>query len=357
MHIVFDTQNIYYLPQYMPIFRELRSRGHQCSFLCYRDKNSEEDFAENLATIDATVGWIAGEADALAELKSMQPDWVIFGNEFKAIEDLHKFAYSAQLGHGVGPKPSYYTKSNTPMSVRFIEGELRLKKIREMYPADTFVQAGFSKLDPLFSGLEKGVDLAAIGLDPDKKTILYAPTFNPSSIERFPDKWPSDFADCNVIVKPHTFTYTRERYKGQRRKLKAWGKHSNCYVAGENDISLLPFVKTADVLLSEASSTLFEFIALDKPVIVCDFFKLKWSYRGPLKYRFTRRFAQDNVVFDDIGVHVESYKSLAGAVRHQLSHVGDFHGKRMQYIQDHIGPTDGLASKRIVDYLELQQAS
>lgn len=352
MHIVFDTQNIYYIPQYFPIYRELIRRGHRSSFLCYRNKNSEEAFAQNLAELNATVEWIDGEANALVALTRMKPDWVVFGNGFAEIDKLHAVAKSAQLGHGIGPKPSYYTKSNTPMTVRFIEGAMRLEKIRQMYPDDTFVQTGFSKLDPLFNGDEPGINLVELGLNPDKQTILYAPTFNPSSIEMFPNDWPQDFADFNVIVKPHTFTYTRERYKGQRRKLNAWKRYPNCFVANENYISLLPFIKVADILLSEASSTLFEFIALDKPVVVCNFFKLKWSYRGPLKYRFMRRFAKDNVVFDNIGSHVGSYKLLIDSVHQQLENPSEYHSSRLDYIRDHVGPTDGCSSKRIVDYFE-----
>lgn len=281
-----------------------------------------------------------------------RPIGFFFGSGANFMGELHKVSRSAQLGHGVGPKPSYYRKSDIPMTVRFIEGELRQKVIQQMYPDDTFVQVGYSKLDPLVQGIEPGLDYNALGLDNSKRTILYAPTFNPSSLERFPDNWPATFEEFNILIKPHTFTYSRQQYAGQRRKLNKWSSFDNVYVANAGEVSLLPFMKSADILLSEASSTLFEFVALDRPVIVCDFYQLKWFYRGPFRYRFDRRFGKDNVVYKDIGRHITSYAELDDAVRGELEHTQRYRKNRAQYTIDHIGPMDGLASKRIVDYLE-----
>lgn len=352
MKIIFDTLNIYYLPQYLPIFDELIQKGHECTFVCYQNKNSESQFSQLLNKLKASIKWVNDDAEAKEYYLSKKADWIFFGNAFSHLKQIHTVSNTAQLGHGIGPKPSYYHKSRTPMTVRFIEGAMRLEKIKKLYPDDNFVQVGLSKLDPLFTGTEKGFNLKELGLDPNKQTILYAPTFNPSSLERFPDNWPKDFQQYNILIKPHTFTYTRKKYKNQRKKLTKWDKFTNTYVAQPSDISLLPFMASADILLSEASSTLFEFVALDKPVIVCDFYKLKWSYRGIFKYRFERRFGKDNVIYKDIGTHVQSYKALKNAIPHELKNPELCRAQRKQYTADHVGPTDGLTSKRIVDYLE-----
>ncbi|MCU4674234.1 CDP-glycerol glycerophosphotransferase family protein [Catenovulum sp. 2E275] len=352
MNIIFDTLNIYYLPQYIPISIALKQAGHNCTFVCYQSKNDEQQFSSILKQVNCPVKWVNDEAQATNYYLQAKADWIFFGNAFNELSKIHQVSKTVQLGHGVGPKPSYYHKSRTPMTVRFIEGTKRLEKIKELYPKDNFVQVGFSKLDPLFNGTETGFNLTALGLDPTKKTILYAPTFNPSSLERFPNDWPQDFADYNILIKPHTFTYTRQQYHKQRKKLAAWEKFNNTYVAKPEDISLLPFMANADILLSEASSTLFEFVALDKPVIVCDFYQLKWSYRGIFKYRFEKRFGKDNVIYQDIGCHVKSYKSLKHAVHDELSNPKTYQENRKTYTHEHIGPTDGKTSSRIVAYLE-----
>ncbi|MDO6611973.1 CDP-glycerol glycerophosphotransferase family protein [Shewanella sp. 1_MG-2023] len=353
MLIVFDTLNVYYLPQYVPIIEQLKKRNHQVKLVCYSNKNDQQAFSNTIENLHVECIWVKDKHEAKQTYLSLKPEWIFFGNESDFLDEVHQHSKTAQLGHGVGPKPSYYHKSKTPMTVRFIEGALRLSKIKEYYPKDKFVQVGFSKLDPMFNQTEPGFDLAKLGLDPNKKTILYAPTFNPSSLECFPDNWPTDFKEYNILIKPHSLTQVREQYKKQRDKLAKWSKYSNVYVAKEQDISLLPFMKNADILLSEASSTLFEFAALNKPVIVCNFFKLKWSYRGIFKFRFNNRFGKDNVLYSEIGFHVNDYASLLDAIPQQLSQPEEFKENRLKYTSDHLGPTDGLASSRIVDYLEL----
>lgn len=351
MLVIFDTANVYYLPQFDPIIRQLIAKGHEVRLACYGG-NIGESFKDVIAEKGLECFWVAGEKEAAELYYDLKPDWIFFGNSFKYLSSLYGGTKTAQLGHGVGPKPSYYHKSSTPMTVRFIEGALRLVKIKELYPSNEFIQVGFSKLDPIFNDQETGLDLDRLGLDKTKPTILYAPTFNPSSLERFPDDWPKDFSDYNILIKPHTFTYTIEQYSRQRAKLKKWACFSNVHVASQDDLSLLPFMKSADLLLSEASSTLFEFAALGKPVIVCNFFKIKWSYRGPLRYRFEKRFGKDNVLYKDIGLHVTSYGELLKAVPQQLEDISEYEKRRLEYTKEHIGPTDGEASKRIVAYLE-----
>lgn len=352
MKVFFDTKNIYYLPQYNPVIQALSKKGHECYLIVYSSKNEQAFVEKNVQSISAVTVWVENEEAARDYYVQNKPNWIFFANQFAYLEQIHKHSKTAQLGHGIGPKPSYYTKSNTAMTVRFIEGGERLQKIQNMYPADTFVQVGFSKLDPIFKQQELGLSLSQMGLNPQLKTILYAPTFNPSSIERFPDNWPEHFCDYNIIIKAHAFTYSKKSYSGQRQKLQAWKAFDNTYVAQGDELSLLPFMVHADILLSEASSTLFEFAALNKPVVVCDFFKLKWFYRGIFKYRFERRFRKDNVLFNDIGSHVDSYKQLKQTVQQQLSKPNDYHKMRLMMTEKHVGPTDGKASERIVDYLE-----
>lgn len=352
MFIVFDTLNVYYIPQYMPVIHELTLRGHIVKMVCYSNKNDQDVLAKTFDEVGVECIWVSNTQEAEQVYVTIKPDWIFFGNEFPHLNSVHQYSKTAQLGHGVGPKPSYYHKSITPMTVRFIEGSLRLEKIKQYYPKGNFVAVGFSKLDPLFKHQDLGLNLTQLGLDVSKKTILYAPTFNPSSLECFPDNWPEDFKEYNILIKPHSLTQVRPQYANQRAKLTKWSKFPNVYVANENDISLLPFIQNADILLSEASSTLFEFAAIGRPVIVCNFFKLKWTYRGIFKYRFEKRFGKDNVLYKDIGLHVDNYKSLIKAIPQQLADPQSYQANRHKYTQEHVGPTDGLASVRIVDYLE-----
>jgi hypothetical protein len=350
MLILLDVSNIYYLPQFLPVIRELSANDHDVKLVCHTN-NIKPEFESVLVEAGVEYLWVNDDKEALKVFIDLKPDWIFFANGFKNIKQLAPTTKTVQLGHGVGPKPSYYHKSSTPMTVRFMEGAERLKQIKILYPDDKFIQVGYSKLDPIVNGEEPGLDFENIGLDSNRQTILYAPTFNPSSLECFPDDWPKHFTGYNILIKPHTFTFTIEQYKKQRAKLVKWAKYENVFVASENDLSIVPFMKSADILLSEASSTLFEFAALDKPVIVCDFFKLKWTYRGPFHFRFVQRFGKDNVLYEGIGLHVKSFKDLLIAIPQQLAHPQDYVGQRSKFTHDHVGPMDGKASKRIVEYI------
>ncbi|MCG8579676.1 MAG: CDP-glycerol glycerophosphotransferase family protein [Bacteroidales bacterium] len=354
MTCFFDVQNIYYIPQYFPVWRELIKRGHTCKLVVYENTNKESLINQVLSQIGVDYVKVQGEEHAKELYLKEKPDWIFFGNKFGSLDLIHKHSKSIQMGHGIGPKRSYYRKSDTPMTVRFIEGEMRLKVIEEMYPDDNFVQVGFSKLDPVFDGTEAGIDLQKLGLDPEKPTILYAPTFNPTSIGCFPKDWPEDFKGYNILIKPHSFTFalTKSRYIKDQKRIKKWAEYPNVYLADADEYSLVPFLKTADILISEASSTLFEFAALDKPVVICDFYDLKWSYKGIFKYRFKKRFLTESVIYQDLGTHAENYKQVKQKVEEEMKDPSKYQSKRHQYNKDHVGPTDGKASVRIVDYLE-----
>ncbi|PLX94353.1 MAG: CDP-glycerol--poly(glycerophosphate) glycerophosphotransferase, partial [Desulfuromonas sp.] len=122
MLILFDVQEFYYLPQYLPVARMLRERGCECRLVVYRNRDFRALYEQAIAAEGLPVHWVDNSEEALAYYLQQSADWVVFGNRFAQVEQLHRVSRSAQLGHGVGPKRSYYTKSSIPMTVRFVEG-------------------------------------------------------------------------------------------------------------------------------------------------------------------------------------------------------------------------------------------
>ena len=103
--------------------------------------------------------WVKNKSAANNYYKKEKADWIFFGNTFPYLDEVHKVSKTIQLGHGVGPKSSYYTKSDTPTTVRFVEGEYRANRLKSMYPDNNFVDVGFAKLDPIFNGYVPKFDL------------------------------------------------------------------------------------------------------------------------------------------------------------------------------------------------------
>ena len=258
---------------------------------------------------------------------------------------------TAQLGHGVGPKKSYYSKSDTPTTVRFVESNYRFKRLCEMYPEDNFKDVGFCKMDPIINGEEKGVDFLNLGLDRNKKTILYAPTFYPSSIERFTKNFPTDLENFNIIIKPHFFSMSKQKYQKQRDLLEHWGSFKNVYLAKVDDYSLLPFLESADLMISDASSAIIEFAALNKPVLWCTFLQLRWNYRGIFSYRFKARMDQDYDDYGQIAKPANSYNEMISKAKNLLDSNFIPSSNAKKYLEKLAGILDGNASKRIVTFL------
>lgn len=349
--IFFDVLHPYYIPQYLPVARELEKRGEKVVFVIYHNQEQQLATESLVATEGLNIIGVKNQVEALSLYLQEKPDWIIFGNSFSGTEQLKGIIKTALMQHGIGPKSCYYTVSEADFDVRFVEGQYRLKRLQEMYPKKVFIDTGYAKLDPIITQEEQGLDLRSLGLNPENPTLLYAPTFYPSSIELMPKNWPELFSAYNILLKPHYFSLTKKNYQKQLNRLKHWAKFDNVYLANERELNLLPFMASADLLISDASSAIFEFAALDKPVIWCNFYKLRWGYRGIFRYRFNKRMDKDLYRCADIAPQVDSYSQLLPAVQQQLSDPSSYSQKRQHYTAELAGVVDGNCSKRIVDYL------
>ena len=352
--IFFDVPHLYYLPQYLPVYHELVARGTNCKFVFYRSE--KQALIEKLAASQQLqIHWVNSQTEALAFYLEQQPSWVIFGNSFSGADRLKGTCRTALLFHssGTSPKNANLDPSLASIEVRFVSGPDRLDIFRERFPDVKMVVVGFAKLDPVFNANtgEKLPTLEDLGLDPQRKTILYAPTFYPSSIENMANNWPADFSAYNIIIKPHDFTFSKPQYKKQAGLLKHWQTYPNAHVTGMEDYSLLPFMALADIMVSDTSSAIFEFAALDKPVVICDFIRLRWSYRGPLKFRIRKRLDETTKIYQEIAAHASSYNDLKAIVEQHLANPDLLSEQRNLHIDGIMGKRDGKVSQRIADFL------
>ncbi len=351
MKVYFDVQQLYYLPQYTPLQNLLEAVGVSCIYVFYRHAELFRQQELVIGELGLDVKWVENEAQARQLYIDDRPSWILIGNNFESLDEVHKYSKTGLLSHGIGPKACYYTVSDSATSVRFVEGPYRTERLQGLYPDLTFLDTGYAKLDPIINGELNYLKPSSWGLDDNKKTILYAPTFYPSSIECLPKDFAKEFSEYNVILKPHFFSLANTKYQKQKQLLEHWAQAENVYLAGINEINILPFMAVADVLVSDASSTLFEFAALDKPVVWCDFYRLRWAYRGLFSYRFKKRMDEDLYKYADIAVHAGSYKELKGRVDSQIENPGLLACKRAEYTMALAGKVDGKSGQRIVDYI------
>jgi hypothetical protein len=135
---------------------------------------------------------------------------------------------------------------------------------------------GYPKVDCLVDGsLDRAAIQQAIGLNPGRPTVLYAPTWSPhSSLHSIGEDVITALAalDVNVLVKLHDRSYDpAARGSGGvdwRARLERLRQVGHVFVASEADAS--PYLFVADVLVTDHSSVGFEFMLLDRPVVVLD---------------------------------------------------------------------------------------
>ncbi|NQZ87022.1 MAG: CDP-glycerol glycerophosphotransferase family protein [Colwellia sp.] len=351
MNVFFDIQHLYYLPQYIPVKDALEKNSVRCHFILYNQNQLQKVLINYVENEKLNYTLVNDSSEAKALYLDKKPHWIIFGNAFHDLEKIHQSSKTAMMNHGVGPKSCYYDWSDCDIQHRFVEGQHRLKRLMERFPSKKFIDTGYAKLDPIVNNENSYLDLEKLGLDPKKETVLYAPTYYPSSIECLPDNFPESLAKYNLIIKPHYFSLIKDKYKNHQKIFKSWSQYSNVYIPSVEETSIIPFMSTASLLISDASSTLFEFTALNKPAIWCDFFKVRWSYRGIFKWRLNKRLDDDLKYFTKVAQQVVNTKELVQQVDTQINNPQLKEKDRLELTELLIGKVDGNCSKRITEYL------
>jgi len=130
------------------------------------------------------------------------------------------------------------------------------------------------KVDCLVDGsLTRDAAVAALGLDPGRPTILYAPTWSAaSSINRLGVEFIERLLSgpWNTIVKLHDrLRDDRPFYSGgvdwgSRLAPVLQGRHHGLLASGGD---ICPYLAAADVMITDHSSAGFEYLLLDRPLV------------------------------------------------------------------------------------------
>ena len=132
---------------------------------------------------------------------------------------------------------------------------------------------GMPKADCLVDGsLERDAILHSLGLDPSRRTVLYAPTWTPySSLNAMGEELVRQLARAgfSVIVKLHDNSRDPDpRNSGGTDwvgRLTPILRSSGGHLAEQGTVT--PYLVAADVMISDHSSAGFEYLLLDRPLI------------------------------------------------------------------------------------------
>ncbi len=194
---------------------------------------------------------------------------------------LPRGARRVQTFHGVAGK--YRTVYDSPsQSMRswdrlFFINQRRMHHFIECGAIDEGSQAarliGMPKLDCLVDGsLKRDELLSAMGIDPDRKTILYAPTWSAhSSVVSMGEELVRGLGERGyaVIVKLHDrsrdLNYVNSGGVDWGARLEPiLQKFGGVLATGTNSS---PYLSAADIMITDHSSVGFEYLLLDRPLI------------------------------------------------------------------------------------------
>lgn len=181
------------------------------------------------------------------------------------------------VNHGTGIKNILYRNLREHTQTRyqiFVEGDYRVEKIQQagVQGLSSIHKVGLPKLDPLCwpAYPSRAAILQRLGLDPHKPTVLFAPTYKPTCIDLVREHILRETKDYNLIIKLHHYSWRGKYAPHWHHTLyeRAVPHYRNAVLIPVDDYNILPYLYAADTLISEASSTVFDFLALDKIGIV-----------------------------------------------------------------------------------------
>ncbi len=269
--VLFDLKKEYYFNSLQPVYEELKKdpeydiqfyvgkdeKRFLGIFLIPQKKQIEEKLLKlGLKLTDKTEGF----------------DLVVCGDVLKYPQH-YGDVVRVHLDHGVGTKTLRIRNIKKQKDYHyhvFLEGQCWYDYIKSLgweNVAD-FYLTGIPKLDPLFwDGYYDNKKLIKnLGIDPNKKTVLFAPSYKPSCISYVQSRITNLLPKYNLIIKLHPYSWGGKYASHSQHKFyeKLAKKHKDVFLIEKEDYDIYPYLFLSDTLISDTSSVINEFLALGK---------------------------------------------------------------------------------------------
>ena len=354
--VLFETHHLYYWPNFRPIIDEMnisdgfdihvsmpqRNLGIQQNILI-KECNK---LAIQFITADS-------ELKRIEKIYNEAYDIIIVGNVGKLNEIVNDDTLAIMVYHGIGLKQSYYKDINSRVNIRAVESLARFNELKNDGHKNLLL-TGYTKLDRLFTISFKEINSIkkSIQLDNSKKTVLYAPSFYPSSIEKISSQLPLLSQYYNIIIKLHGFSWEQKRYEYQSLLFTKMVKENhNVYLVPNEKFDIIPYYKIADILVSDISSTMFEYLPLNKPIIQAECYTFRLKHRI-FPHRFWKRLDLKRWEDVDFVYKISNPENLFSRIYYALDNIEEMHSLRQKASDYYLYKNDGMASRRLVRALK-----
>ena len=255
------------------------------------------------------------------------------------------------VNHGTGIKNVLYRNLRNHRNHKymiFVEGQYRMDKLQEsgcLFNSEAF-KVGLPKMDPYFKKDYYNRDeiLSSLGLDLNKKTVLFAPTYKPTCVYDLKNAIFEATKDYNLIIKLHHYAWMgkfarHSQHKIFQRRIK---KNPHAIVIPKDYYNILPLMYASDTLISEASSTVFDYLATEKTGIIYDLDQESMKHSDG-KYLLT----EDNQKFlAESFVHVSDPGNLKEGIYQALNPSEDMQAMAKKERDYYFHMLDGQAANR-----------
>ncbi len=343
MKILFEHQHLYYLPQFEPIIQELKRREVEGIYGSLSESVPELEkkiFKKEMERLGVELIGANFEPQRRRIIKDMNFDLIFVGNKTSLGAIKAKNSFSIMIYHGIGLKQSYYTDLTNDMDLVCVESPVRDAQLQDM--GFNSVETGLTKLDLL-----ETVDYDSQD-QPSRPSVLYAPTFFPSSLQKsipFLNK----MATYKIQIKLHHFFWTEPKYGLIRQELEDVIKNlDHVYLYPFEDYNILKHFPSSDLLVSDFSSTLFEFLMVNKPIVQATYFSRRFKYRL-FPHLLEKRMDREREMMVDFALKCNTPDKLSDLIGLGLSNHEDLSNQRLNACKQFLGEVDGKASQRVVN--------
>ncbi|MBU4485527.1 MAG: CDP-glycerol glycerophosphotransferase family protein [Candidatus Delongbacteria bacterium] len=348
--VLFDLKKEYYFNSLYPLYKEMvKDPDYDIYFRIGKDQkrflwlfliNEKNRIAE----------WMKKEGYKLTD-ETEGFDLVVCGD---ALKDPEKYGKSIKvhLDHGVGIKTlriRNIVKQKDFHYHVFLEGQYwydYIKSINWQDKADFHI-LGIPKLDPFFwaGHYDKKAIIDKLGLDINKKTVLYAPSYKPSCIEYIKDKIADLIPKYNLIIKLHPYSWGGKYVSHSQHTYyeKLAKENPSVFLIKESDYDIYPYMYASDTMISDTSSVINEFLALGKHGIIYElpYNELNHSDGMPVLSIDPKEWL--------LGAfpHMKSPHDLLPCVQQALNPTDEMKAKLEEYRNYYFTGLDGKSSERV----------
>ena len=188
-----------------------------------------------------------------------------------------------------------------------------------------------------------------IDLPDERKTVLFGPAYNqhlsaaPMLGERLVELIRGQRDDVTIVIKPHPLTCEAGGpWMRWWRKMAA--ADANVHLVESASANVMSSLKATDLLITDACSLTFEFLPLERPIILLS---------NPEREK-DPRYDSEGIEWQwrDMGEELHDAEDLPGAVDRALAEPERFADRRSHYVKLLFGDlADGKSAERIVEHI------